>query len=117
MKPFLTESTIETYAIQLLERLGYQYIHAPDLAPDSATPERESFEQVILPARLEKAAKRINPSIPADLVTEAIKEMQRIVSPDLLANNETFHRYLTEGIPVSRQVKGYDRGDRVWLVE
>ena len=50
----ITESSIETFAIKLLERLGYEYIHAPDIAPDSERPERESFDQVLLTGRLEK---------------------------------------------------------------
>jgi hypothetical protein len=36
----LTESAIETFAIELFEKLGYQYVYAPDIAPDSETPER-----------------------------------------------------------------------------
>ncbi|MDR1221631.1 MAG: type I restriction endonuclease subunit R [Tannerella sp.] len=113
----ITESSIETFAVELLERLGYEYIYAPDIAPDSETPERSSSEQVVLLDRLKKAVARINHSIPAGVRNEAVKEIQRIASPELLANNETFHRYLTEGVPVSRRVAGYDRGDRVWLID
>lgn len=40
----------------------------------------------------------------------------RIASPDLLTNNETFHRLLTEGIPVTKR-DGQDRGDRVFLID
>ena len=29
-----TESEIEKFAIELLEKQGYQYIYAPDIAPD-----------------------------------------------------------------------------------
>jgi len=113
----ITENHIEQLAIERLEELGYEYIYAPDIAPDSATPERDSYAQVLLLYRLQNAVKRINPNIPADVQAEAIKEIQRIASPELLANNETFHRLLTEGIPVSKQVDGDDRGDRVWLVD
>ena len=113
----LTEFDIEQFAISLLENLGYEYIYAPNIAPDSKTPERESFEQVLLLGRLQKAVNRINSSIPADVQAEAIKEIQRISSPELLANNETFHRLLTEGIPVSKRVDGVERGDRVWLID
>ena len=113
----LTEFDIEKFAISLLETLGYEYIYAPNIAPDSKTPERESFEQVLLLGRLQKAVNRINSSIPADVQAEAIKEIQRISSPELLANNEAFHRLLTEGIPVSKRVDGDDRGDRVWLID
>lgn len=113
----ITENTIESFAIELFETLGYEYIYAPNIAPDSKTPERESFEQVLLLGRLQKAVNRINSSIPADVQAEAIKEIQRISSPELLANNETFHRLLTEGIPVSKRVDGAERGDRVWLID
>jgi type I restriction enzyme R subunit len=44
----ITESEIERFAIELLEKQGYQYIYAPSIAPDSDTPERESFENVLL---------------------------------------------------------------------
>jgi len=30
----ITENTIEEFAIELLESLGYQYINGPDIAPD-----------------------------------------------------------------------------------
>ena len=113
----ITENIIEAFAIELLDKLGYEYIYAPDIAHDSESPERESYAQVLLVSRLQNAVKRINHSIPADAQAEAIKEIQRIASPELLANNETFHRLLTEGIPVSKRVDGDDRGDRVWLID
>lgn len=113
----ITEYDIEFFAIGLFETLGYKYVYAPDIAPDGKAPERESYEQVLLLDRLQKAVKRINISIPANAQAEAIKEIQRIASPDLLTNNETFHRLLTEGIPVSKRVDGTERGDRVWLID
>ncbi|MDD4437522.1 MAG: type I restriction endonuclease subunit R [Tissierellia bacterium] len=113
----ITENHIEEFAIELLEKQGYQYIYAPDIAPDGETPERENYEQVILMERLRRAVRRINPLIPTDQQEEAIREIQRITSPELIANNETFHRYLTEGVPVSYHQDGGERGDLVWLVD
>ncbi len=113
----ITEHSIEEFAIELLDKLGYEYIYAPNIAPDGETPERKTYEQVLLVERLQNAVKRINKYIPADAQSEAIKEIQRIASPELLANNEAFHRLLTEGIPVSKRVDGDDRGDRVWLID
>ena len=113
----ITESDIEKFAIELLEKQGYRYIYAPDIAPDSNTPERNRFEDVILVERLRKAVGRINPKIPADVREDAIKQIQRLNSPELIANNEAFHRMLTEGIKVSYQKDGADRGDLVWLVD
>ncbi|MDD2225950.1 MAG: type I restriction endonuclease subunit R [Dysgonamonadaceae bacterium] len=113
----ITENSIEEFAIELLEKLGYESVYGPDIAPDGETPERESYEQVLLIDRLRKALKRINRNMPADVLEDAIKEIRRIHSPELLTNNETFHRFLTEGIPVSKRVEGDDRGDLVWLID
>jgi len=94
----ITESEIEKFAIELLERQGYEYIYGPDIAPDSETPERESFEAVLLLDKLQTAVDRINSEVPADARMGAIKQIQRLSSPELIANNEAFHRMLTEGI-------------------
>lgn len=113
----LTESAIETLAIERLQSLGYSYVYAPDIAPDAATPERENFAEVLLTQRLRNAVARINPTLPSAALDEAIKTIQRISSPELLANNEAFHRLLTEGVSVSYQKDGNTRGDLVWLVD
>ena len=113
----ITESEIEKFAIELLEKQGYEYVYAPKIAPDSETPERESFEVVLLVDCLRKAVARINPAIPADVREDAIKQILRLNSPELIANNEAFHRMITEGIKVNLQEKGYDRGDLVWMID
>jgi type I restriction enzyme R subunit len=113
----LTESAIENLAIERLQALGFDYIYGPDIAPDAANPERESFADVILDERLRKAVARINSTLPAAALDEAIKTIQRISSPELLENNEAFHRLLTEGVNVSYQKDGNTRGDLVWLVD
>ena len=113
----LTESAIEDYAINLFEQQGYSYIYGPDIAPDTAMAERQRYDEVLLVGRLEKALSRINPSIPQAQLQTALKEVQRIHSPDLLTNNETFHRLLTEGVTVSHQQDGNERGSLVSLID
>ncbi|MCL1911282.1 MAG: type I restriction endonuclease subunit R [Leptospirales bacterium] len=113
----LTESAIEKFAIELLEKQGCQYIYGPNIAPDSETPERSSFEDILLIERLKTAVARINSGLPADAREDAIRQIQRISSPDLITNNETFHRMLTEGIKVTYQKDGNSRGDLVWLID
>jgi type I restriction enzyme, R subunit len=113
----ITESAIETLAIERLQALGFEYVYAPDIAPDSANPERDSFAEVLLTQRLRNAVVRINPSLLAAALDEVIKTIQRISSSELLANNEAFHRLLTEGVNVSYQKDGNTRGDLVWLVD
>lgn len=93
----ITENSIEDLAISCLEQQGYSYIYAPEIAPDGDKPERESYEDVLLAGRLAEAVSRINPDLSYESQQEAIKEVQRIDSPELLVNNESFHRVLTEG--------------------
>jgi type I restriction enzyme R subunit len=113
----LTESAIEESAIKLFERLGYNYVYAPDIAPDGDNPERRHYDEVILKDRLWSAVQRINPSVPRHALQEAVKDVERIHSPELLANNEAFHRMMTEGVKVNYQKDGQDRGDLVWLID
>ena len=113
----LTESTIENWAIELLQAQGYTYLYGPDMAPESATAERARYDEVVLVERLRAAVRRINPLIPIAAQDEAIAQVLRIASPDVLANNEAFHRLLTEGVPVTVQVGGESRGDFVRLVD
>lgn len=113
----LTESQIEDFAIQLFEQLGYKSLYGPDIAPDGPNPLRASFEEVVLKEPLLKAVRRINHELPAAVCEEAVNEVLRIASPDLLANNERFHRLLTEGISVSVHRDGAERGELVWLVD
>ena len=117
MSERLNENAIETLAIERLQALGFNYVYGPDIAPDSSTPERENFTEVLLLARLKGAIARINPTLPATALDETIKTVQRINSPELLANNEAFHRLLTEGVNVSYQKEGSQRGDLVWLID
>ncbi|WDF70369.1 type I restriction endonuclease subunit R [Sphingobacterium oryzagri] len=113
----MTENEIELLALDLLRDQGYEYINGVDIAPYSASAERQTFEEVVLKERLEKAIRQNNIGIPADAQQDAIKQVLRIASPDLLANNEAFHRLLTEGIPVTKRVDGQERGDRVFLMD
>lgn len=113
----ITEHSIEDFAIKLLEHLGYEYIYAPSIAHDGENPERSSYEEVVLTQRMAEAVRRINPTVPPAAQEEAIKEIQRTHSPELLTNNESFHRLLTEGIKVSYQKDGQQRGDLVWLID
>ncbi len=113
----ITENAIENLCIELLKKQGYEYIYGPDIAPVSDNPQRSSFEDVLLSARLSDAVARINSKISYEAQQEAIKEIARINSPELLTNNENFHRMLTEGVNVSYQKNGSQRGDLVWLID
>src|SRR3990170_8626646 len=85
----ITESNIETFAIEVLKTLGWEYVHGLAIAPGAEYAERESFEQIILTQRLRKVVARLNPDIPADVQEQAVQKVLRIYSPDVLNKNET----------------------------
>ena len=113
----ITENDIELYAIEELESLGYTYIYGPEIGPDSDHSLRTSYDQVVLTQHLTDAIATLNPDIPSTAQEDAVKQVMRIGSPDLLTDNETFHRLLTEGVTVTYQKDDNQRGDKIKLVD
>lgn len=113
----ITENDIELWAIEELESLGWNYVHGAVIAPDGEQPERNTFGDVILRSRLQDAIARNNPNIPFEAQQEALKAVERIASPELMVNNQAFHKILTEGVPVEYRKDGVQRGDRVQLLD
>lgn len=116
MKP-ITEDKIESFTIEQLNLLGWEYIHGSVISSDGEKPERENYEQIILVDRLRKAVSAINPHIPIEAQEQAIQKVLRIYSPDLLHNNETFHQLLVEKIKIPYQQDGYERSYEVALID
>jgi len=116
LKP-ITENIIEYSAIEILQSQGWEYANGKEISPEGLFCERESFSQVILVNRLREALERINPHIPADAREAAIQKILRISSPDLLHNNEEFHRLLIEKVKVPYQHDGYERSHEVALID
>jgi type I restriction enzyme R subunit len=92
----ITENHIETFTIETLQSMGWEYVHGLAIAPGAEKAERENFEEIILIDRLRKAVAILNPHIPKDAQEQAIQKALRIYSPELLYNNETFRQYLIE---------------------
>ena len=114
---FLTENHIEAFALKLLSYSGYSCYYGPEIAPGGSNPLRSSLASPILEGVLQEAVDRLNPSVPATARQEAVRQVLRVSSPDLISANETFHQLLTCGVPVSYQKDGSERGDRVWLID
>lgn len=113
----ITENEIELFTIELLEKQGFEYIYAPSIAPDCETPMRESFEDVILKDKLQNSLTTINPTLANEQIDYAIKRCQRLRTTELLTDNETFHKMLTEGITVEVQKDGVTRGEIIKLID
>jgi len=96
----LNEADIEQNFIELLEEQGYKYFYGPDIAPYWKNPQRENFDSVILEKEFKKSLKSLNPNVPESAINEAYQNILNLGSSDLMANNEKFHNFLTDGISV-----------------
>jgi type I restriction enzyme R subunit len=101
----LTEQDIENVTLDEFQELGYKIIHGPDIAPDSDNPKRKKWDDVILEDDLRQAIENLNPKLPDEAVEEAIKKVKRLNSKQLIKNNEQFHTFLIEGIPLEYRAK------------
>lgn len=109
----ITEAHIEQIAIDLLKAQGYQYLDGGALINNN---ERTSAD-MILANRLQAAINLHNPDLPPSAKEEAFRKVLRNETPDLFAQNEQFHQYLTEGIDVSFRTEEGMKSDKVWLVD
>ena len=105
----ITENEIELFAIELLEKQGFEYIYAPEY--------ERNFEDVILQEKLISSLTCINQNLHVKTIEEAIKQIERLKTTELLADNEAFHKMLTEGITVEVQKDGITRGEIVKLID
>jgi type I restriction enzyme R subunit len=116
MKNSITENEIEDIALSYLQGLGYSYLLGTDISPDGEHPERQ-YNEVVLVTRLRDAIDKLNPTLSQDAKEDALKKVLRTDSPNLLINNETFHRYLTEGVDVEVRTESGIRGEKVYIVD
>jgi type I restriction enzyme R subunit len=114
--PF-TESTVEEAALEVFAALGYTVLHGPNIAPGEMFAERSSYQEVVLVERLRSALTRINPSVPAAAIEEAIRKLLRTESPVLEENNRRFHHLLVDGVSVEYKGEGRVVYDQVKLFD
>lgn len=114
----ITEQDVEDASLEILGELGYEIIHGINIAPDSETPLRSKWDDVILKPRLKEAIQKLNPKLPDDAIDESIKKLKRLSTINLIKSNEKFHNYLIEGIPLEYRAKnGKITSDNVKLID
>jgi len=114
----IAESHVEVHTLAWLRELGYSTLFGPDIAPDTTTPERKNYNEVILRDRFMHAIARLNPGIPAEVLEEAVRKVLHPDSPSLVTNNHAFHQMLTEGVEVEyRRADGSIKGDNARLID
>ncbi len=113
----ITENLIEESAIEILQSQGWEYANGKEISPEGLYCERENYQQIILTTRLRSAIAKINPHIPTEAQESAVQKVLRIYSPQLLHNNEEFHKLLVEKVKIPYQQNGYERSHEVALID
>jgi type I restriction enzyme R subunit len=113
----LNEDLIEMAFIDQLTGQGFEFHHGPDIAPDSDNPQRKNFDSVVFENELLKAIEKLNPGVPSSAITEAHQKVLNLGTEDIMENNERFHTYLTNGVPVEYTKDGAAKGVNVDLLD
>ncbi len=113
----LNEDLIELAFIDQLTGQGFEFNHGPDIAPDSDNPQRKNFDSVVLEIELLKAIEKLNPEVPSSAINEAYQKVLNLGTEDIMENNECFHTYLTNGVPVEFTKDGASKGVNVDLLD
>ncbi|WP_139904960.1 type I restriction endonuclease subunit R [Clostridium thermarum] len=112
-----TEQQLENAAIEILKELDYEHLYGPDIAPDSESPERDDYREVILKNRVLDALRRLNPALPEDAIEEAYRKIITFNSPILEENNRYFHKIIVEGIDVTFKKQGIIKTEKAYIID
>ena len=114
----MTEDDIEQQAIAWLQDAGWDFRRGPDIAPDSDTPARADWRQVVLRQELADTLDRLNPGMPPSALDEAAHAVTQPDHPSLIQRNRAVHKALVDGIAVDvTDAQGIQRGDRLRLID
>ncbi|MDH5645869.1 MAG: HsdR family type I site-specific deoxyribonuclease, partial [Candidatus Heimdallarchaeota archaeon] len=107
----INEDQLEQYCIETFEDIDYEYILGTELE------ERESPTQVVLQQRLQDSIYKLNKDLPNSAREQAINQLLRIDTPDLLLQNQYVHNLLVKGVTVTYFDKGENKSDIVRLID
>ncbi|WBL17460.1 type I restriction endonuclease subunit R [Sutcliffiella sp. NC1] len=112
------ESDLEEATLEWLAEMDYSILAGPDIAHEGDYPERDSYQDVVLTERLREALCRINPNVPHEAIELAVQRIEANESPNLVINNQKFHRMVTDGLDIELQgSEGYNPTVKVWLFD
>lgn len=113
----MNEEQLENQCIEWFRDGGWNFVHGPDIAPDSDNPKRSDYREVVLKDDLIQAIESINPHVPSDIVEDVVQKIVTPESLDLMMNNRGFQRFLLKGVPVTYKLDDDTINDNVFLLD
>jgi type I restriction enzyme R subunit len=118
MSSGIAESHVEEAALEWLAELGYTTACGLEIGPDSSTPERPSYGDVLLIDRIRTAIAKLNPTLAPDVRAEVLAKVTQTETPSLLEENRRLHRYMVEGVPIEfRRADDSIGGEQARLID
>jgi len=105
-----TEDMFEQAVLELLEKMGYTHIYAPDM-------NRTDYSSPILENELRDSLVRLNKKLPLEVIDEAVAKLKTFDTGSLVQKNMIFMDYLQNGITVKYSAKGEERSSIVYLID
>ena len=111
MKKLITEEHVEENVLSILESLDYDIIRGSneEYLPGGSQELRKNYRDVVLTDKLRYALRKVNPNIPEEAREQAIKQILRSESQKLIADNESFHKLLVDGVSIPISKGGEER--------
>ena len=105
-----TEELFEQAVIELLQKMDYTHIYAPDMG-------RTDFSSPLMESDLLDSLVRINKKLPIEAINEAVYKLKNFESGSLVQKNKTFMGYLQNGVEVKYVYNGEERNAIVYLID
>ncbi len=106
------EASFENSIVELLEDIGYKHVYGPDLGRTE-----EEYKSPFMESELRSSIERINPTMPAVAIDEAIYKIRNYEAGSLISKNETFTDYIQNGVTVTYAINGESKSELVYLVD
>lgn len=113
----MNETQLENLCLDWFSENGWEVVNGIDIAPESSTPLRKDYKQVLIESDLHAAFERLNPHLPASCFEQVLQKLNQPESLDLVTNNRAFHRMLLEGVPVTYKKQDDWVHDHAFLVD
>jgi type I restriction enzyme R subunit len=115
---YLSEAAVEQVVLDQLGHMGYAVLSDAAIGPDGKSPEREAYADVVLVKRLVASIEKLNPSIPAEARSDALRKVLATEKPALVEENRRLHKLMVEGVDVEfYNEDGTIQGDKVHLID
>ena len=107
---------VELPALEQLQSLGWSYVEGAQLSPDESD-ERSSWKDVVLEKRLSEGLKRINPWINDENLRKVVRDLTKILYPNLVEANQAIWTQINQTVSVMQDLGKGNKSQTVHIID